>query len=245
MRNIEFNKSKDTYFRVLCPECKIETRHIVLQSAEIRGREDYDETFSIDWESKHQIIECQGCLTISYCDESSNSEDRDPRTGKSEVCVRLYPKRTKDTLFIKDFLNTSSNLKRIYREIIDCYNNQIFTLCAAGLSSIIEGICAEESVKDGPVKISAKGGSTKIVRKKNLQGKIAGLCEKGILTEKQSDILHQHRYIGNEAVHELTMPSKEELELAIQIVEHTLESVFEIPLKASELHKKRSKKTKA
>jgi hypothetical protein len=146
MRKIEFNKSKDTEFRVLCPECKIETRHIVIQSADIRGREDYDETFSIDWESKHQILECQGCLTISYRDESSNSEDWDLRTGEPEVFVRLYPKRTKDTLFIKDFLNTSPNLTRIYREIIDSFNNQIFTLCAAGLRAIIEGICAEEGV---------------------------------------------------------------------------------------------------
>ena len=244
MRKIEFNKSKDAEFRVLCPKCKIETRHIVIQSADIKEREDFDETFSVDWEAKHQILECQGCLAISYRDESSNSEARDSRTGEPEVLVRLYPRRTKDTLFIKDFLNTSPNLTRIYREIIDCFNNQIFTLCAAGLRAIIEGICADKGIQDGPVEISAKGGGTKIVRKKNLQGKIAGLCEKGILTERQSDILHQHRYIGNEAVHELAIPSKEELELAIQIVEHTLDSVFEIPHKALELNKKRLKKKK-
>ncbi len=61
----------------------------------------------------------------------------------------------------------------------------------------------------------------------------------------QSDILHQFRYMGNEALHELATPSQEELKLAIQIVEHILESIFEIPNKALILQKKRSKKRKS
>jgi Zn-finger nucleic acid-binding protein len=84
MRNIEFNKSKGDEHRVLCPECEVEIRHIVIQSAEIDGSAEYDETFSIQWESKHQILECQGCQAISYREESSNSENYDPRTGRPD-----------------------------------------------------------------------------------------------------------------------------------------------------------------
>jgi hypothetical protein len=110
-------------------------------------------------------------------------------------------------------------------------------MCAAGLRAIVEGICVEAGVKDGPVVVNATGGGTKIVRKKNLEGKISGLNEKGIIAKNYCEILHEHRYMGNEAVHELAMPSREELQLAISIVEHTLDSVFEIPLKASTLQK--------
>jgi len=244
MRKVEFNKTKDEVLKVICPECKQETRHKVLQSVDIKGREDYSEDFWINWESIYQIIECQGCLTISFRTQSSNSEDYDPYTGKPDVFERLYPYRIKSTLSIKEFLNTPFNLNRIYREVIDCYNSEIYTLCAAGLRSIIEGICVEEKIKDGPVEVPQKGGGTTTERKDNLQGKIAGLAEKGILTKKHSEILHEHRYLGNEAVHELSLPSREELALAIDIIEHVLESVFEIPEKAEELRRRRAKRTK-
>jgi hypothetical protein len=232
----EFNKSKGAELQILCSKCKTETRHIVIQSTDINGCEYIDETFSIDWNTQHQIIECQGCLEISYREETCNSEDLDFRTNKPEVFVRIYPMRTCDTLFAKDFFNMPFDLKQIYEETIDCFNNQIFTLCAAGLRAIIEGICAEEGVKKGLVEVSDK-----TVKKATLEGKINGLYEKGILTKRQSEILHQHRYIGNEAIHKLITPSKEELELAIQIVEHILESVFEINHKALKLNKKREK----
>ena len=45
-------------------------------------------------------------------------------------------------------------------------------------------------------------------------------------------MLHQHRYLGNEAVHELKAPSSDELRLAIEIIEHVVEQLYEIPQKA-------------
>lgn len=75
-------------------------------------------------------------------------------------------------------------------------------------------------------------------------GKISGLSEKGILTKKNSEILHEHRYLGNEAVHELSQPSEEEVKLAIEIIEHTLESLYEISEKAEELRMRKSKRQK-
>ena len=62
------------------------------------------------------------------------------------------------------------------------------------------------------------------------------MYEKGILTKRNADILHEHRFLGNEALHELTQPSKDELALAIQIIEHILEHIYELLDKAAELH---------
>ena len=63
---------------------------------------------------------------------------------------------------------------------------------------------------DGPKEITKKNGTKVVKRFKNLEGKIAGLYEKGFLTKKSSTILHEHRFLGNEAVHELSQPSKDQ-----------------------------------
>jgi hypothetical protein len=50
--------------------------------------------------------------------------------------------------------------------------------------------------------------------------------------------------LGNQALHELAQPTRDELELAIQIIEHTFESVYEIPDKAEGLRIKRANRNK-
>lgn len=237
MLKTEFDKSKGKEFKVLCPHCKVETRHIVLQSVEQKGREEPDEDFWIDWWATYQTLQCQGCLEISFRVTSSNSEDYGPR-GEPIIRENLYPKRSKDTLPTKDFLKVPRKLRRIYREVIDCYNNGNLIMCAVGLRAIVEGICNAMNIKDGPIEVRGK-----IVRKKNIEGKIAGLHEKGILSKKDSEILHEHRFMGNEAVHELASPSEEELKLAIEIIEHMFENIFELPEKAAELLFKRAQRT--
>jgi hypothetical protein len=103
---------------------------------------------------------------------------------------------------------------------------------------------AELDVEDGPVEEKAPGGGTKIVRKNNLQGRIAGLQEKGLLTESSAKTLHEHRFLGNSAVHELTRTSEDELRLALEIVEHILEQLYELPEKAQKLKRARARRKK-
>ena len=57
------------------------------------------------------------------------------------------------------------------------------------------------------------------------------------LTQPSAQTLHEHRYLGNSAVHELARPSTDELKLAVEIVEHVLEQLYELPEKAAELHR--------
>jgi hypothetical protein len=102
----------------------------------------------------------------------------------------------------------------------------------------VEGTCAAQGIIDGPVEQPKKGGGKETVRKGNLEGKIAGMAEKGILTSGAAQSLHEHRYLGNNAVHELAMPSRDELKLAIEIIEHVLDQLYVIPEKALELKKR-------
>jgi len=221
---------------------------MVVSSYDYNGSEDYGSgEYSIDWSSSHQVIQCQGCMTSSFRQVSWFSEDCQ-QIGPDEYDdgerITLYPKRSNNTLPIKDFWEVPHNLRRIYRESIDCFNNDSFTLAAAGLRAIIEGLCAELGVTDGPKTVTKKDGTQVVKRFKNLEAKIAGLHEKGFLTERNTSILHEHRFLGNDAVHELAQPSRDELALAIEIVEHTFESLFEIPTKGDELKEKRARRNK-
>lgn len=232
------NKTKNKECNLLCAECSRGTNHKVLGSIDVNDEDpDCQWIYSID---NYQIIQCQGCKTISFrhLNYFSERDDRDS-DGSDGRIEYLYPKR--DTAFHKrkDFLEVPEVLRRIHYETIESFNNECFTLCAAGLRVLVEGICVNQSVTDGPVEVPASGGGTKIIRKDNLEGKIAGLCEKGFLTKYYADILHQHRYLGNEALHRLEQPSQEELRLAVVIIEHIFEQLYEIPNKANELQRKK------
>lgn len=250
---IEENKSKGEKFKAFCATCKTETNHVVAQSVDTTGSEvfqcgpDENDRDSIDWSDRYQIIQCLGCDTFSFRHKNWFSEAQEyygPNDYNDGTTTVLYPQRSKDILNAKEFYNAPRNLRAIYKEVVNCFNGDSPVLCAAGLRATIEGLCAEHAISDGPVEVTKKDGTVEVKRTDNLEGKISGLCEKGILTKKSADILHEHRYLGNSAVHKLSRPAEEDLRLAIEIVEHVLESLYEIPEKADVLRANRAKKKK-
>ena len=250
---IEENKSKGEKFKAFCATCKTETNHVVTQSVDTIGSEtityepDDNDQDTIDWSDRYQIIQCMWCDTFSFRHKNWFSEAQEyygPNDYNDGTTTVLYPQRSKDILNAKDFYSAPRNLRAIYKEVVNCFNGDSPVMCAAGLRATIEGLCAENGVTDGPVKVTKIDGTIEVKRKDNLEGKISGLCEKGILTERSADILHEHRYLGNSAVHELSRPAENDLRLAIEIVEHVLESLYEIPEKADVLRANRAKKKK-
>ena len=234
--SIEFNKSKDERLHVLCQNCKRRTNHTVLLSADESGAEDWGGGAHYYWNTKFQIVQCQGCDAISFRTESTNSEDMD-EDGYA-VTEAVYPRRTEETINARQFLNLPYKLKRLYGEVIESYNNGILLLCAGGVRAIVEGICKENHIENGLVEVEVAGETTSR-KESSLQGKIHGLYEKGILTKQNADVLHEHRYLGNNALHDLDAPSMQELALAINIVEHVLEAICEIPAKGEKLKRTR------
>lgn len=228
------NGSKGEIVSIYCIECKRPTRHLVAVSLDKDGREtDERDRWSIEWSDRYQIAECQGCETVSFRHQNWLSEQQDfEDDGTTE---RLYPLRNKDALSTKPYHNVPTSLRRIYSELIDCFNNDSPTLCAAGLRALVEGICAQQGIVDGPVDMPAKGGGMQAVRRKDLEGRISGLQERGLLTKSGAQTLQEHRYLGNFALHELTRPSSEALKLAVEIVEHILDQLYEMPEKAADL----------
>ncbi len=244
MKKYDLNQSVDKEHSILCQTCKITTKHKVLTSVNEYGKEPMGYGDFYQWNNDYEIVQCLGCETVSFRSDHSNSEDYDPEDGEYYINELLYPKRTKDTWVTKDFFNVPPNLKRIYRETIDSYNNDNLTLCGAGIRALVEGLCNENGIIDGEIEQTKKDGTIIKVRSKNLQAKINGLHEKGKITEANAEILHEHRFLGNTAVHELSIPHKEDLLLAIEIIENVFDNLYEIPEKAMQLKYKRLRKKK-
>jgi len=246
------NKTKGEKLKIFCSTCKNETNHLVIQSiahdgTSVIGYLD-DKEISYAWFKIFQIIQCQGCDFVSFrkhswCSENEEyiyySDDHKVQVDDGTETI-IYPKRTKEIIQIDNLLNIPVKIRRIFLETIDCFNSDAFILCAAGLRATIEGVCDNLSIVDGTI-INSNG---QVCRKNNLQGKISGLHEKGFLTENTANTLHEHRYLGNQALHELSKPSSSELSLAIYIVKHILESIYEFPEKAIDLQTRREERSK-
>lgn len=233
------NKSQGQEVRIFCIDCKRPTDHKVMHSCDSDWSTEFDEFYVHGFDS-FQIVRCLGCKStsfrhVNYCSENHDSED-------DGITEKLYPERENETIPTKEFWKAPRILRGIYQETVDALNNECYTLCAAGLRAIVEGLCADQGVTNGPVQHTDPSGNITIKTKSSLEGKISGLCEKGILTKKLAETLHEHRYLGNEAVHQLEQPSLEELKLALGIIEHALEQVYEIPEKADRLKAKHLKR---
>ncbi|MBT2048444.1 MULTISPECIES: DUF4145 domain-containing protein [Enterobacter cloacae complex] len=248
--SVEFSegKYKNNIISAFCETCKRNTKHLIATSYELTGQEECGpHGYTIDWRNSYQVIQCRGCEELSFREENWCSEDMgfmgddDFYDGKT---ITLYPKRSETTRTPKEFFEVPRKLSNLYRESIDSFNNDSFILTAAGLRAVIEGLCAELKIKDGPVERTEKG-ITKTVRARNLEGKIAGLKEKGILTAAGAVFLNEHRFMGNEAVHALKKPSREDLSLAIDLVEHCFDTIYVMPAKASELEESRKRRSGA
>ena len=221
-----------------CSACTKETNHEVLEVEQLK---DCDEDTDVWVQNTYQIISCLGCDNISFREELICSEDIDPNSGEPQPTINLYPKASENTLTAKSITGIPTKIRRIFRETIDCYNNDSFTLCSAGLRAIIDGICADKKI-NGTSRVDGKTGEPllnektgKLIFNTLLEGKIIGLHKNSILTEHHASILHELRFLGNKAVHELDMPSREELKLSIEIIEHTLHNIYGLKNTAEEL----------
>jgi len=213
-----------------CGKCKTNTNQKVL----------FDKTNHIHeedgWQeyNHYQVIECGGCDTISFrklhTDIAMNS-NWNPEEGPEPFEIELYPNRSIHHLLIHNYDATPKNINIIYQETINAYNNNQLLLCSGGLRAIIEGVCNERGITGADL---TKGSTTKFHT--SLEAKIEGLAQNGLLTESHASILHNLRFIGNDALHELSIPTKAELKLGVDIVEYIIESLYEI--KQTALHLK-------
>lgn len=192
-----------------CSNCKNITNHEILYEDKY-----VEEPNDAIWSGTiHQVIKCMGCENRSFRLVEANSEDLDQHSGEILETVTIYP--------FEDFVHPPIasthflpiKVRDIYFELLKALTNGAPILTAIGLRALIEAIC-----------LDCKTTS------KNLEGKIKELATKGFLSKKQAEFLHKHRFIGNEAAHEIQAPKKSELLAALEIAETILKTMYILPI---------------
>jgi hypothetical protein len=201
--------------KIQCATCLHATNHTVLHSYETS----WDDG-EVSGGSTHEFMKCNGCDMPTYRRTSWFSEEPEPS-------YEFYPDRRSKEVGRRpkefEHLPWGGPTESVYRQTVSAFTQGLLTLAGAGVRLNIEGICKERKIKDGDV--TDKNGTPR--RKDNLEGKINGLAEKNFISKKQADALHQIRFLGNDAAHELYQPTRATVSTALDIIEHLLEQVYE------------------
>ena len=199
--------------KIFCNNCRQHTNHDLVYSQE------QEETGYLDSASLEnnettlsKIWICRGC------DRATMQEITLDDTGE-EIGSEFYPSREKHHLVRKSFLQLNTKLSQIYEEVIICYNDTAPTLCSAGLRALLEGVCADKGIEG-----------------RSLYHKINNLD--ALLPGNIVENLHLFRFMGNEAVHELSAPPMDELRSAIEVMEDLLNYLYHLDYKAANLSRK-------
>lgn len=220
MWEIEYDKNKDKEYKLACIRCDGETYHRVLHSVHV-----YESENEIEVWSDYEIVCCQGCKEVSFRSNSMCSEDinYNPETGEQSLDenVGLYPNRLAGRKQVKDMYFLPDEVLKIYKETHRALCGRLSILAGIGIRALVESVCREKE---------AQGG--------NLENKIDDLVTKGVLTRDSAQTLHSTRLLGNKSAHETIAASDDELDIAMDIVENLIKTVYVIPQKAKRLNKK-------
>jgi hypothetical protein len=205
-----------------CSKCGNDTCHKVLQSVETSKTYEPDGIWVAE---QYEIVQCQGCKTISFRADSQCSENTSHDDDGNEYLdhkVEIYPGRIAGRHKLRDYYFLPANIQNIYEETHAALCNRIRVLASVGIRALIEVVCKDQN---------ATGD--------NLEKRIDSLVVLGTLTKDGAEILHSLRIMGNEAAHEVKPPKDEELDVAFDVVEHVLQGVYLLKLRAESLPKRK------
>jgi hypothetical protein len=214
---------------VLCIKCTRLRQHKILKEYSTHDEsgilgvdvlsilEEYEE-----W-AVYRIIRCRHCGEISFQKRYWNSFDE--ITEEPIVTETLYPSRTVCRQTISAATHFPLKVKYLYKETLKAFNVDAPTVAAIGLRAVVEAICRDQKCEG-----------------KDLKQKIDALVTRDLLSKAEADFLHIHRLIGNEAAHEAVTLTAEDLNSAIDILEHLLKTLYETPSIAAKLKLNRAKR---
>lgn len=220
--------------KIYCNACKQDTNHILKGWHERNYVEtdidhDGDEYPVLRENWLYQFWVCLGCDTATmieqyHCpdmplwhDKHGPIENRDTTYHPQRIYLN---KRTEKT-----FLHIPSRLRKIYKEIIAAYQQEMNLLCAVGLRALLEGICISEGIND---EIAYNLLPGKDPQKK--PGKLNTLKDKCNIPQDIIDSLCKMAVFGNDATHKLDATSQHDISLAIDLIEALLTTLYEARL---------------
>ena len=228
---------------VFCERCNHDTNHKILGQVKQHDEppEEHADLPFVDHE--WQIIRCLGCdeTRFRYWVQSTefyildDPEAPDNKRQRSTDAIYPTPQRRKP----KNFSYAPDVIRSLYLQSMQALNGSMLHLCAGGMRATLDAICGERGIDNGRVldelSLSPKLRKGKEYRSDNLEGKIWGLAEAGLITNTDAAILHKHRILGNDALHSALAPTNVSLEHAMNVVEHILETIYEVPGNAAKI----------
>lgn len=161
-----------------------------------------------------QVWHCRGCDNYLYQTTFANTDDLD-ENGELILRKFFFPERAYMKISPKAFLTLPPNLNLLYNEIVMALNQNSYILASMGLRTLLEGICKEKDVT----------GS-------NLENKINNI---NFVSDSIKSNLHGIRFMGNVAAHELDSLSREEILIALEIMEDLMNYTYELDYKSSRI----------
>lgn len=210
-----------------CWDCRNETNHRVLFSynQKIDNLDDNKKVISTDFED-YSVISCQGCNNVSFF---LVKKTRDKK-GKIEIETETFPydfgfldgDEENDLLSGEEITALPLMVRNVYEEIAQIILFKAPILTGIGLRTLLEAICIHQGIKG-----------------KNLMEKINNLYKEGFIAAKDLPILHNLREIGNVTVHQIKKPTEKTLHYSLEILKHTLRSLYVIPRFHSKIIRKK------
>lgn len=198
--------------KIFCNNCEKNTIHELMYVHTPETLESLELEAEPNTHVTAKVWACRGCEHVTLQEITFDEKNE-------EIGSEFYPSREKHHLKSKSFLQLNAKLTHIYDEIINSYNNESPILCATGLRALLEGVCADKNIAG-----------------RNLMAKIDNL--NSLLPENIVKSLHHYRFIGNEAVHQLTAPPMDELRSTIEVMEDLLNFLYDLDYKAANLSRK-------
>lgn len=228
--------------KVYCSKCKQKTNHHIL----LTYSQESNSTDDFHWHAEYHIVQCMGCENICFVYQYGDEDIWDYVDGQRAWVddFTVYPEEPKkesvesklfDKMFKikkKDFRNAPESIQNLYNQIVESLKMGHDILCAAGLRTLIEGICVQLKIKKGY--LYRPDGSKipdeeDIIRKHDsLGGRIFELYDRNLIIFPQALILQKVVKFGNDAVHRMETPSYYTMISILDITEKVLYDIYEL-----------------
>ena len=206
-----------------CVTCGAPTRHKVVAARNVQVDESEGD-FSIYLWDDYEIVECQGCQTISFRHAHRDTENvLHTEDMKAELIddVSVYPPRSIRKTSLGDAIELPFPMRSLYLETCRALDAGLHHLVALAFSPLMEATMKDQAVPG-----------------RSVFHRIDAAAKRGLVTAAEAEILHKVRDIRNAADHEAERPLDSSTMAAFEVLERLLSRIYVEPNIADRLKRR-------
>ncbi len=198
--------------RCHCNNCGRDTDHLLLTRRVVEDREPLDEVAFFSWTDTYEVLQCRGCGAVCL-----RHTYEDVANVKS---VAYYPPSVSRRAPSWRW-NLPGDMKELLNEIYVALHSDSMRLALMGTRTLVDMLMLQEVADVG-----------------SFATKLKALRDKGVVSEKNREVLSVALDAGSAAAHRGYKPSRDEIEAVLDIVENVLQAAHHLSQVAEELRKK-------